>query len=32
MAHWGLVVGDVTDKGIPAAMVMAATRNVLNAA
>ena len=28
----GLVVGDVTDKGIPAAMVMAATRSVLRAA
>ena len=28
----GLVIGDVTDKGIPAAMVMAATRSVLRAA
>lgn len=28
----GLVVGDVTDKGMPAAMVMAATRSVLRAA
>ncbi len=28
----GLVVGDVTDKGVPAAMVMAATRSVLRAA
>jgi serine phosphatase RsbU (regulator of sigma subunit)/anti-sigma regulatory factor (Ser/Thr protein kinase) len=27
----GLVVGDVTDKGVPAAMVMAATRSVLRA-
>jgi serine phosphatase RsbU (regulator of sigma subunit)/anti-sigma regulatory factor (Ser/Thr protein kinase) len=27
----GLVIGDVTDKGIPAAMVMAATRSVLRA-
>jgi serine phosphatase RsbU (regulator of sigma subunit)/anti-sigma regulatory factor (Ser/Thr protein kinase) len=25
----GLVIGDVTDKGVPAAMVMAATRSVL---
>jgi len=29
--RFGLVVGDVTDKGIPAAMVMAATRSVLRA-
>jgi serine phosphatase RsbU (regulator of sigma subunit)/anti-sigma regulatory factor (Ser/Thr protein kinase) len=28
---YGLVIGDVTDKGIPAAMVMAATRSVLRA-
>src|SRR5215216_1999558 len=28
----GLVVGDVTDKGIPAALVMATTRTVLRAA
>jgi serine phosphatase RsbU (regulator of sigma subunit)/anti-sigma regulatory factor (Ser/Thr protein kinase) len=28
----GLVIGDVTDKGIPAALVMAATRSVLRAA
>ena len=28
----GLVIGDVTDKGIPAAMVMAATRSLLLAA
>ena len=28
----GLVVGDVTDKGMPAAMVMAATRSLLRAA
>jgi serine phosphatase RsbU (regulator of sigma subunit)/anti-sigma regulatory factor (Ser/Thr protein kinase) len=28
----GIVVGDVTDKGVPAAMVMAATRSVLRAA
>ena len=28
----GLVVGDVTDKGVPAALVMAATRSVLRAA
>jgi serine phosphatase RsbU (regulator of sigma subunit)/anti-sigma regulatory factor (Ser/Thr protein kinase) len=27
----GLVVGDVTDKGVPAALVMAATRSVLRA-
>jgi serine phosphatase RsbU (regulator of sigma subunit)/anti-sigma regulatory factor (Ser/Thr protein kinase) len=27
----GLVIGDVTDKGVPAAMVMAATRTVLRA-
>jgi serine phosphatase RsbU (regulator of sigma subunit)/anti-sigma regulatory factor (Ser/Thr protein kinase) len=29
--HLGLVIGDVTDKGVPAAMVMAATRSVLRA-
>lgn len=28
----GIVIGDVTDKGVPAAMVMAATRSVLRAA
>jgi serine phosphatase RsbU (regulator of sigma subunit) len=28
----GLVIGDVTDKGIPAAMVMASTRSMLRAA
>jgi serine phosphatase RsbU (regulator of sigma subunit)/anti-sigma regulatory factor (Ser/Thr protein kinase) len=28
----GIVVGDVTDKGVPAAMVMAATRSVVRAA
>jgi serine phosphatase RsbU (regulator of sigma subunit)/anti-sigma regulatory factor (Ser/Thr protein kinase) len=28
----GLVIGDVTDKGIPAAMVMAATKSLLRAA
>ena len=27
----GVVVGDVTDKGVPAAMVMAAARSVLRA-
>jgi serine phosphatase RsbU (regulator of sigma subunit)/anti-sigma regulatory factor (Ser/Thr protein kinase) len=27
----GLVIGDVTDKGVPAALVMAATRSVLRA-
>jgi serine phosphatase RsbU (regulator of sigma subunit)/anti-sigma regulatory factor (Ser/Thr protein kinase) len=27
----GLVIGDVTDKGVPAAMVMAATRTVMRA-
>ena len=27
----GIVVGDVTDKGVPAALVMAATRSVLRA-
>ena len=27
----GVVIGDVTDKGVPAAMVMAATRSVLRA-
>jgi serine phosphatase RsbU (regulator of sigma subunit)/anti-sigma regulatory factor (Ser/Thr protein kinase) len=30
--HIGVVVGDVTDKGVPAAMMMAATRSVLRAA
>ncbi len=30
--HVGVVVGDVTDKGVPAAMMMAATRSVLRAA
>jgi serine phosphatase RsbU (regulator of sigma subunit)/anti-sigma regulatory factor (Ser/Thr protein kinase) len=29
--HIGVVIGDVTDKGVPAAMVMAATRSVLRA-
>ncbi len=29
--HFGFVVGDVTDKGVPAALVMAATRSVLRA-
>ncbi len=28
----GLVIGDVTDKGVPAALVMAATRSVMRAA
>ena len=28
----GVVVGDVTDKGVPAALVMAATRSILRAA
>ncbi len=28
----GLVIGDVTDKGVPAALVMAATRSILRAA
>ncbi len=28
----GLVIGDVTDKGVPAAMVMATTRSILRAA
>ena len=28
----GLVVGDVTDKGVPAALVMATTRTMLRAA
>jgi serine phosphatase RsbU (regulator of sigma subunit) len=28
----GLVVGDVTDKGVPAALVMASTRSILRAA
>ena len=27
----GFVIGDVTDKGVPAALVMAATRSVLRA-
>jgi len=30
--HMGLVIGDVTDKGVPAALVMAATRSILRAA
>ena len=30
--HLGLVIGDVTDKGVPAALVMAATRSILRAA
>src|SRR4029079_3582535 len=29
--RYGFVVGDVTDKGVPAALVMAATRSVLRA-
>jgi serine phosphatase RsbU (regulator of sigma subunit) len=29
--HLGLVVGDVTDKGVPAALVMATTRTMLRA-
>ena len=29
--HLGLVVGDVTDKGVPAAIVMATTRTMLRA-
>src|SRR5215204_3545359 len=29
--HFGLVVGDVTDKGVPAAIVMATTRTMLRA-
>ncbi|HYO39768.1 MAG TPA: SpoIIE family protein phosphatase [Nocardioidaceae bacterium] len=29
--HVGFVIGDVTDKGVPAALVMAATRSVLRA-
>ena len=28
----GLVIGDVTDKGVPAALVMAATRSIVRAA
>lgn len=27
--EWGLVIGDVTDKGVPAALVMATTRSVI---
>ena len=30
--QWGLVVGDVTDKGVPAALVMATTRAILRGA
>ncbi len=30
--HLGFVIGDVTDKGVPAAMVMATTRSVLRGA
>jgi anti-sigma regulatory factor (Ser/Thr protein kinase) len=30
-AQLGLVIGDVTDKGVPASLVMAATRSVLRA-
>jgi serine phosphatase RsbU (regulator of sigma subunit)/anti-sigma regulatory factor (Ser/Thr protein kinase) len=29
--RFGLVIGDVTDKGVPAALVMAATRSVIRA-
>lgn len=29
---WAIVVGDVTDKGVPAALVMATTRSILRAA
>ncbi len=29
--HFGIVVGDVTDKGVPAALVMATTRTMLRA-
>ena len=31
MARSGIVIGDVTDKGVPAAMVMATTRSILRA-
>jgi serine phosphatase RsbU (regulator of sigma subunit)/anti-sigma regulatory factor (Ser/Thr protein kinase) len=31
-SQWGLVVGDVTDKGVPAALVMATTRAILRGA
>jgi serine phosphatase RsbU (regulator of sigma subunit)/anti-sigma regulatory factor (Ser/Thr protein kinase) len=30
--RWGVVVADVTDKGVPAALVMATTRSILRAA
>src|SRR5215218_1266874 len=30
--HLGIIVGDVTDKGVPAALVMATTRTMLRAA